>query len=65
MPRSFQRKILNHNACEGDQLSIDRSQNAVIREIEAVGNLARDEVEVFVSLEWVRRSRQVPRIYRL
>lgn len=59
MPCSFQRKILYHDSSQRNQLCIQWCEDAMIREIETVGDLPRDEVEVFVGFEGVRGCRQI------
>jgi hypothetical protein len=65
MPGSLQRQVLYHDPSQCDQLGIQRPKNTMIRKIESIRDLPRDEVEVLMSFERVGRRRQISCINRL
>ena len=49
MPARLSRQILNHDPAQNDELGLHAVQNAVVREVQAVGDLDRQPGEILVS----------------
>jgi hypothetical protein len=48
MPRRFQRQVLDHNGRQNDQFRLNGAKNAVVAEIEPIGELLGQKFEVLV-----------------